>query len=75
MVTDERLSSHRLEKLKYIRFSEMDLFIKELYELCLRNGAKNSANVMMSEALERLTFNVNLMMFVGSDFSVTITQN
>ncbi|KAL4323124.1 hypothetical protein GQ457_11G003710 [Hibiscus cannabinus] len=69
MVTVELLSSHRLEKLKHIRFSEMDLFIKELYGLCLRNGAENSAKVTMSEALERLTFNVNLMMLVGKRFS------
>ncbi|KAK8639419.1 hypothetical protein V6N13_137800 [Hibiscus sabdariffa] len=71
MVTVELLSSHRLEKLKHIRFSEMDLFIKELYGLCLRNGAdgENSAKVPMSEALERLTFNVNLMMLVGKRFS------
>ncbi|KAK8546108.1 hypothetical protein V6N13_067342 [Hibiscus sabdariffa] len=46
----------------------MDLFIKELYGLCLRNGAENSAKVTMTEALKRLTFNVNLMMLVGKRF-------
>ncbi|MBA0821511.1 hypothetical protein Goarm_018365 [Gossypium armourianum] len=64
IATVELLSSHRLEKLKHIRFSEMDSFIKELYGLS-RNGAKVSIN----EALERLTFNINLRLLVGKRFS------
>lgn len=67
MVTIELLSAHRLEKLKHIRFSEMDLFIKELFGFC---SAQNmSAHVDMSEVLERLTFNINLRMLVGKRFS------
>ncbi|KAE8684617.1 Cytochrome P450 82G1 [Hibiscus syriacus] len=69
MVTVELLSSHRLDKLKHIRFSEMDLFIKDMYGLCSPKGAENIAKVTISEALERLTFNVNLMMLVGKRFS------
>ncbi|KAA3458537.1 cytochrome P450 82G1-like [Gossypium australe] len=64
IATVELLSSHRLEKLKHIRFSEMDSFIKELYGLS-RNGAK----VTINEALERLTFNINLRLLVGKRFS------
>ncbi|KAA3458536.1 cytochrome P450 82G1-like [Gossypium australe] len=64
MATVELLSSHRLEKLKHIRFSEMDSFIKELYGFS-RNGDK----VTITEALERLTFNINLRMLFGKRFS------
>ncbi|KAB2020921.1 hypothetical protein ES319_D07G103400v1 [Gossypium barbadense] len=64
MAIVELLSSHRLEKLKHIRFSEMDSFVKELYGLS-RNGDK----VTISEALERLTFNINLRMLFGKRFS------
>ncbi|KAK6286688.1 hypothetical protein POUND7_012867 [Theobroma cacao] len=68
IVTIELLSSYRLEKLKHIRFSEMDLFIKELFRLCVEN-ADNCAQVTMSEVLERLTFNINLRMLVGKRFA------
>ncbi|TYH62259.1 hypothetical protein ES332_D07G108000v1 [Gossypium tomentosum] len=64
MATVELLSSHRLEKLKHIRFSEMDSFIKELYGL-----SRNRDKVTISEALERLTFNINLRMLFGKRFS------
>ncbi|KAE8673088.1 Cytochrome P450 82C4 [Hibiscus syriacus] len=68
MVTVELLSSQRLEKLKHIRFSEMDYFIKDLY--CLsRNGAESCAKVTISEALERFTFNISLKMLVRKRFS------
>ncbi|XVE72709.1 hypothetical protein DITRI_Ditri11bG0060900 [Diplodiscus trichospermus] len=69
MATIELLSSHRLEKLKHIRFSEVDLFIKELFGLCAQNSAGNCAQVTMSELLECLTFNINLRMLVGKRFS------
>ncbi|XP_022771510.1 cytochrome P450 82G1-like [Durio zibethinus] len=69
IATIELLSSHRLEKLKHIRFSEMDLFIKELFGLCAQNRADNCAQVTMNEVLERLTFNINLRMLVGKRFS------
>ncbi|KAE8664833.1 Cytochrome P450 82G1 [Hibiscus syriacus] len=69
MVTIELLSSHRLEKLKHIRFSEMDYFIKDLYDLS-RKGAENCAEmVTISEALEQFTFNIILRMLVGKRFS------
>ncbi|KAG8488442.1 hypothetical protein CXB51_016441 [Gossypium anomalum] len=64
MAIVELLSSHRSEKLKHIRFSEMDSFVKELDGLS-RNGDK----VTISEALERLTFNINLRMLIGKRFS------
>ncbi|KAE8679674.1 putative cytochrome P450 [Hibiscus syriacus] len=68
MVTIELLSSHRLEKIKHIRFSEMDYYIKDLYGLS-RSGAGNCAKVTISEALEQFTFNINLRMLVGKRFS------
>ncbi|GMI85680.1 cytochrome P450, family 82, subfamily G, polypeptide 1 [Hibiscus trionum] len=68
MVTIELLSSHRLEKLKHIRFSELDSLIKELYGLS-RNGAENRAGVSISEALEQFTFNTILRLLVGKRFS------
>ena len=71
IATVELLSSHRLEKLKHIRFSEMNLFVKELFELCAQNSAENCAQVTMNEVLERLTFNINLKMQVGKRFSTS----
>ncbi|KAK8650792.1 hypothetical protein V6N13_140418 [Hibiscus sabdariffa] len=68
MVTVELLSSHRLEKLKHVRFSEMDSLIKELYGLSL-NGAENRARVNLSEALEQFTFNTIIRLLVGKRFS------
>ncbi|KAE8685076.1 hypothetical protein F3Y22_tig00111101pilonHSYRG00077 [Hibiscus syriacus] len=54
MVTVELLSSHRLEKLKHIRFSEMDLFIKELYGLCSQKGAENIAKRFYGDAYSKV---------------------
>ncbi|KAK8521727.1 hypothetical protein V6N13_021810 [Hibiscus sabdariffa] len=68
MVTVELLSSHRLEKLKHVRFSEMDSLMKELYGLS-RNGAENRARVNISEALEQFTFNTIIRLLVGKRFS------
>ncbi|XVF32141.1 hypothetical protein REPUB_Repub17cG0056400 [Reevesia pubescens] len=69
IATIELLSSYRLEKLKHVRFSEIDLFIKELFGRCAQNSADNCAQVAMNELLERLTFNINLRMIVGKPFS------
>ncbi|XVF32143.1 hypothetical protein REPUB_Repub17cG0056600 [Reevesia pubescens] len=69
IATIELLSSNRLEKLKHVRFSEIDLFIKELFGRCAQNSADNCAQVAMNELLERLTFNINLRMIVGKPFS------
>ncbi|OMP09866.1 Cytochrome P450 [Corchorus olitorius] len=68
IATIELFSTHRLEKLKHIRLSEMDLFIKEMFQLCA-GRAENWAQVTMSEVLERLTFNVSLRTLVGKRFS------
>ncbi|GLT42242.1 hypothetical protein SLA2020_162550 [Shorea laevis] len=65
MATIQLFSAHRLEELSHVRFSEVGLFIKDLFKLC--NGSW--VEVDMSKLLEGLTFNLILRMIVGKRFS------
>lgn len=68
LATLQLLSSHRLEILKHVRLSEVDMFLKDLYNICAEN-ANNLAKVTISKLLERVTFNINLKMLAGKRFS------
>ncbi|KDP45301.1 hypothetical protein JCGZ_15166 [Jatropha curcas] len=65
LATLQLLSNNRLEALKHVRFSEIDLFLKELYDLYSQN---HNQKVIISKLLERLTFNIILRMIVGKRF-------
>ena len=66
MATLELLSNHRLEKLKHVRFSEVESLIKDLYLLSTENKV-----VAIHELFEHMTFNISLRMIVGKRFSAT----
>ncbi|KAM3731519.1 hypothetical protein ACB098_12G169500 [Castanea mollissima] len=66
MATLELLSSHRLEKLKHVRFSEVESLIKNLHLLCTNNKV-----VTISELFDHMTFNISLRIIVGKRFSAT----
>ncbi|WCJ37979.1 cytochrome P450 family 82 subfamily G polypeptide 1 [Euphorbia peplus] len=67
LATLQLFSNHRLELLKPVRLSEINIFLKDLY---LTNSTKNSKNVInISKLFEGLTFNISLRMVVGKRFS------
>ncbi|KAF3431670.1 hypothetical protein FNV43_RR26402 [Rhamnella rubrinervis] len=68
------LSAHRLELLKHVRASEVDLFIKELFTLSKSSSAKHNVAVPLSELLEHLTFNINLRLIAGKRFSASMYE-
>ena len=70
MATLELLSNHRLEKLKHVRFSEVESLIKDLYLLSTENKVVN-----ISELFEHMTFNISLRMIVGKRFSIVGERN
>ncbi|KAF3435659.1 hypothetical protein FNV43_RR22750 [Rhamnella rubrinervis] len=62
----ELLSNHRLELLLHIRDSEINCFIKELYEKCIENGGQ--ALVEMKERLGDMTMNIIVRMVAGKRY-------
>ncbi|KAL4597092.1 hypothetical protein ACB092_12G210500 [Castanea dentata] len=66
MATLEIFSSHSLEKLKHVRFSEVKFLIKNLHLLCTNNKV-----VTISELFEHMAFNIILRIIVGKRFSTT----
>ncbi|XP_065638856.1 dimethylnonatriene synthase [Quercus suber] len=70
MATLKLLSDHRLEKLKHVRFSEVESLIKDLYLLSTENKV-----VTISELFEHMTFNISLRMIVGKRFSIVGERN
>ncbi|KAF3431672.1 hypothetical protein FNV43_RR26404 [Rhamnella rubrinervis] len=74
LATLELLSAHRLELLKHVRASEVDLFIKELFTLSKSSSAKHNVAVPLSELLEHLTFNINLRLIAGKRFSASMYE-
>ncbi|KAM3731517.1 hypothetical protein ACB098_12G169400 [Castanea mollissima] len=66
MATLEIFSSHSLEKLKHVRFSEVKFLIKNLHLLCINNKV-----VTISELFEHMAFNIILWIIVGKRFSTT----
>ncbi|KAF3435939.1 hypothetical protein FNV43_RR23031 [Rhamnella rubrinervis] len=74
LATLELFSAHRLELLKHVRASEVDLFIKELFTLSKSSSAKHNVAVPLSELLEHLTFNINLRLIAGKRFSASLYE-
>nr|AYM55614.1 cytochrome p450 [Croton stellatopilosus] len=62
LVTLQLLSHNRLEALKHVRHSEIDLLLKQLY-----SGDQEKV-INLSKLLEEFTFNINLRMLVGKRY-------
>ena len=58
----EILSTHRLDTLKHVKVSELDLSIKDLYSLGKANNWVHLVKVMMCEWFQHLSFNRVLKM-------------
>ncbi|XP_021285064.1 cytochrome P450 82C4-like [Herrania umbratica] len=67
IATLELLSNRRLEMLKHIRISEVDMGIRELYNLCHDNGS-SPVLVELKQWLEDLTLNVVVRMVAGKRY-------
>ncbi|WOG95801.1 hypothetical protein DCAR_0415130 [Daucus carota subsp. sativus] len=70
----ELLSNRRLEMLKHVRESEVNLFIKELYEQWSRNGNGSKVVVEMKEKFGDLTTNFVVRTVAGKIYSGTGVQ-
>ncbi|OAY32848.1 dimethylnonatriene synthase [Manihot esculenta] len=68
LATLQLLSNHRLEVLKHVRLSEVDMFLKDLYNIYVEN-VRNPSKVTISKLFEQVTFNISLRMIVGKRFS------
>ncbi|XP_034690478.1 cytochrome P450 CYP82D47-like [Vitis riparia] len=64
----ELLSNRRLNELKHVLVSELDVCIRDLYPLGKETNWVNPIKVAMSEWLEQLTFNVVLRMVAGKRY-------
>ncbi|MQL78732.1 hypothetical protein Taro_011169 [Colocasia esculenta] len=69
VVTVELLSSARLEKLRHLRVTELDMRIAELHEMCMNGGGGSQPKVVdMGEWLDNTTFNVVARMVTGKRY-------
>ncbi|XP_052211435.1 cytochrome P450 CYP82D47-like isoform X2 [Diospyros lotus] len=76
IVTLELFTAWRLEKLKHIRESEVDMCIKDLNFLDENDGGRPSTiRVNMNEWFEHLTFNIISRTLAGKRFSAGDTQS
>ncbi|KAF8014660.1 hypothetical protein BT93_H0461 [Corymbia citriodora subsp. variegata] len=68
----ELLSSRRLDNLKHVQASEIDIFIKDLHALCGTNAddARNGSSkvVVISHLLELLTLNIIIRMIASKRY-------
>ncbi|MGJ2918444.1 cytochrome P450, partial [Salmonella enterica subsp. enterica serovar Paratyphi A] len=74
IVTLELLTTSRLEKLKCVRESEVDLCTKDLHLLCTQNG-ELPTQVAINEWFEYLTCNVIMRMLARKRFSASTCDN
>ncbi|THF99993.1 cytochrome P450 CYP82D47-like [Camellia sinensis] len=74
IVTLELLTNHRLEKLRHVRESEVNLCIADLHLLCINNGGLPT-QVTMNKWFDHLTFNVIVRMLAGKRFSGSTTTH
>ncbi|CAI0558602.1 unnamed protein product [Linum tenue] len=65
IATLELLSSHRLDLLKHVRESEVQVATKELYSYWTKNEANGSVLIELTGWFEEITLNVILKMIVG----------
>ncbi|KAK7286831.1 hypothetical protein RJT34_22110 [Clitoria ternatea] len=70
MATLELLSSHRLEKLKHVRDSEIYCLVKHLYSSIIsqENKANGSVKVCICKLLGHMTFNIIVRNIAGKRF-------
>ncbi|KAK4260044.1 hypothetical protein QN277_003217 [Acacia crassicarpa] len=69
IATIELLSNHRLEKLKHMRTSEVDIAVKELYNSWSSQGCpENGVLLDMKQWFGNLCFNVLLRMVAGKRY-------
>ncbi|KAG5583211.1 hypothetical protein H5410_053838 [Solanum commersonii] len=66
LVLQNVLSSTRLEKVKHVRISEVEISIKELYNLCGKGDNSNTINI--SKWFEKLTLNIIVKMIAGKRY-------
>uniref|UniRef100_A0A1W7HBR4 Flavonoid-6-hydroxylase n=1 Tax=Scoparia dulcis TaxID=107240 RepID=A0A1W7HBR4_SCODU len=69
MVTLELLTAYRLEKLKHIRISEVEHFIKDLYSRSDQISSQKNEVVTMNNCVEEYTFNIILRTLASKRFS------
>ncbi|KAK8580945.1 hypothetical protein V6N12_071194 [Hibiscus sabdariffa] len=67
IATLELLSNRRLEMLKHVRISEVDMGIRDLYSLCYNNGSSPML-VELKQWFEHLTLNVVVRMVAGKRY-------
>lgn len=67
IATLELLSNTRLDKLKHVRISEVDMAIKDLYRSWSENGSRPVV-VELKRWLENLTFNMVVRMVTGKRY-------
>ncbi|KAF8399197.1 hypothetical protein HHK36_015062 [Tetracentron sinense] len=77
IATLELLSNRRLEMLKHVRASEVDMSIKELYELCAKKKKIGTGQVLveMKRWFGELTFNVTIRMICGKRYFGTNSED
>ncbi|KAF2292559.1 hypothetical protein GH714_025577 [Hevea brasiliensis] len=68
LATLQLLSNHRLEMLKHVRLSEVNMFLKDLHNIYVEN-ARNPSKVTICKLFEQVTFNISLRKIVGKRFS------
>lgn len=69
IVTIELLSNHRLEKLKHMRITELEVAVNELYYSWSSQGSpENGVSVDMKQWFGNLCFNVLLRMVAGKRY-------
>lgn len=68
IATLELLSNRRLEMLKHVRASEVDVAIRELYSLWVQNKSGRPLLVELNRWLEELTLNVVVRMVAGKRY-------
>ncbi|KAK9164025.1 hypothetical protein Syun_004927 [Stephania yunnanensis] len=68
IATLELLSNHRLELLEHIRISEIDSWIKELKEICMKRSGKGPVLVELDEWFNALTLNIMVRYIAGKRY-------
>ena len=63
----ELLSTHRLERVKDVRVSEVETLVKDLYSLC-KSNEHMPVKVVINEWIECLTFNIITTMIAGKRY-------
>lgn len=68
IATLELLSNRRLEMLKHVRVSEVEMGVRELYESWVQSGSSGSVLVELNRWFEELTLNVVVRMVAGKRY-------